>query len=223
MKMLRILSVLVASALMSLSVVSAQADLLPGDWESSEEYHYGDAAWATHRKLPQLPGNWHTGWISLEDNDDMVVGAEYHWSCPAGVTPPQPRPFAVPAATTCTLRAMFDLQGDRWGDPRRDLVITYDHAGDTLSFRGIAIVLNGGAQVGERPYNVTVHGVGESTVTESESDVNGYLWAERDERWDTTEVSGRIGKISLSSPRVTVYPGVLVLMESACCLPSSGS
>ena len=71
---------------------SAQADPPPG-WGPGEyglEADFADIGWTYRGWYDGLPGNVHTGYVNVEEDDDVLTVELNNWFCPSGATPPGP-------------------------------------------------------------------------------------------------------------------------------------
>jgi hypothetical protein len=106
---------LAAAALLS-GAGAAHADPPPG-WDPGEwgvEYDFADVSWMHHGRYNDALGNWHTGWLTVEEDDDGVTGEVIDWWCPAGVEPPTA--YDPDQTTTCTRKGYLWLEYIDWWD-----------------------------------------------------------------------------------------------------------
>ena len=110
----------------------AHADPPPG-WAPGEfglEYDYADIGWTHRGWYDGTAGNVHTGWVNVEEDDDVLTVELNDWFCPAGATPPSPADSRdVP--TACKWRSGKFVNYIQWWD-----VATFDHRRDKLIVRG---------------------------------------------------------------------------------------
>jgi hypothetical protein len=80
-------------ALVALLAAAGTAQAAPPlGWQPEEgsgvEYDLADVSWAHQGHFDGRLGNWHTGYLNVEEDDDGVTGDLYDWRCPPGVQPP---------------------------------------------------------------------------------------------------------------------------------------
>lgn len=108
---------------------AAQADPPPG-WEPGEgavEYDFADLGWTHHGWYPGQRGNWHTGQLTFEEDDDGITGQLLDWRCPAGAQPPSPYD-PDQESDDCTLKNSRWLEYIQFYD-----VATIDQASDRMT------------------------------------------------------------------------------------------
>ncbi|HSS68063.1 MAG TPA: hypothetical protein VLK34_05885 [Nocardioidaceae bacterium] len=152
----------------------AQAAPPPG-WTGDDggvEYDLADVTWTHHGRYPGELGNWHTGYLNVEEDDDGVTGWLIDWRCPDGVQPPS----ATDADQTSVCKQKGNLWLENFQDwdsakldfarNRMDLDIDVD------AYDGIV-----GDYVRSVRIDIVLKGLGKSTVT---SDQSGEIldWSE---------------------------------------------
>ena len=111
---------------------AAQADPPPG-WEPGEyglEADFGNVEWTYRGWYDGVPGNVHTGYLNVEEDDDGLTVSLNNWFCPSGATPPGPYE-PRPAATTCKWRSGKFVNSSEWWD-----VADFNHARNELTVEG---------------------------------------------------------------------------------------
>ena len=111
---------------------SAQADPPPG-WEPGEigwEADFADIGWTFRGWYDGVPGNVHTGYLNVEEDDDVLKIWLNNWFCPSGATPPHP--YDTPdVATTCKWRSGKYVSYIDWWD-----VADFNQARNKLTVQG---------------------------------------------------------------------------------------
>jgi len=110
---------------------SAQADPPPG-WGPGEyglEADFADIGWTYRGWYDGLPGNVHTGYVNVEEDDDVLTVELNNWFCPSGAAPPGP--YDAPTATTCKWRSGKFVNYGQWWD-----VADFNHARNKLTVKG---------------------------------------------------------------------------------------
>jgi hypothetical protein len=160
---LAIIAITTAGALVGAGS-SAHADPPPG-WEPGPggvEYDLGDVAWVHEGRYAGVAGNWHTGWLTVEEDDDGLTGELYDWQCPAGVTPPDPNRNPE---TTCTLRGYRYVDYAQYYDVAR-----FNQKLNRLVVHGDYPVFDANYEpVGTVRIDLTIKGMGDPEVTIDES------------------------------------------------------
>jgi hypothetical protein len=111
---------------------SAQADPPPG-WEPGEyglEADFADIGWTHRAWYDGVPGNVHTGYVNVEEDDDVLTVELNNWFCPSGVTPPGPYDDRN-VATNCKWRSGKFVNYFQWWD-----VADFNQALDKLTVQG---------------------------------------------------------------------------------------
>lgn len=105
----RVLAVgtLLAAATMA-GAGAAQADP-PKGWQPGTEYDYGRIVFTQKGWFPDRPGNYHTGDVEIEEDDDGVTGFLQDWRCTGDAVPPQPY-SNTPVDPRCKLKRSVGLQ-----------------------------------------------------------------------------------------------------------------
>lgn len=74
----------------------------PSGWGPGQygvEYDFAGFDWIHHGHYHGIAGNWHTGWVNVEEDDDGITGDLVDWRCPRHVVPPSP--YDDPTGTRC--------------------------------------------------------------------------------------------------------------------------
>ncbi len=83
----------------------------PAGWEPGQygvEYDFGDLGWVHHGHYVHTAGNWHTGWLNVEEDDDGLTGGLLDWQCPHDAVPPGP--YDDVTGTPCVLIGSRDIE-----------------------------------------------------------------------------------------------------------------
>lgn len=97
-----------AAAALTAGAGSAHADP-PKGWQPGTEYDYGRIIFTQHGWFKDRPGNYHTGDIEVEEDDDGVTGFLADWRCTEDAVPPQPY-SNDPVDPRCKLKQAVGLQ-----------------------------------------------------------------------------------------------------------------
>lgn len=192
------LTVVAASAIAGMG--AAQADPPPG-WEPGQygvEYDLADIGWTHPGHYAGVPGNWHTGWINVEEDDDGVTGTLLDWRCPAGVEPPGPyAPSGEP--TRCTLKGSRWLEYIQYYD-----VATIDQARDRMTVNlDVPVYVDGFEPDGTVRVDLVIKGLGDPEITSDESgEVLDYT-----EVFDTVRARGKVDGHRVRGPNTTQEDG----------------
>ena len=177
----------------------AQADIPPG-WEPgpshlSFEADFGDVTWKHQGFYAGVAGNWHTGWVNVEEDDDVLTAELIDWKCPAGVEPPAPG-TGTGAAGACKVKRYQWVSYIDHPD-----VATFNHKRDRLVLRGDfpATGLND-EPAGTVHFDLYLEGVGEPEVTTDTS--TGTLYHE--EYWWQALLRGTIDGHGLAGHGTTL-------------------
>jgi hypothetical protein len=112
---------------------AAKADPPPG-WEpgpDSIEYDFADLGWVHKGFYSGVAGNWHTGWLNVEEDDDGLTGELVDWRCPAGVEPPAPIIGSYTVDTPCKVKRLQVIEYIQYYD-----VAWFNQTRDRLVLRG---------------------------------------------------------------------------------------
>jgi hypothetical protein len=173
---------------------AAQADPPPG-WGPGEfgvEYDLADVIWSHHGRYDDALGNWHTGWLTVEEDDDGVTGELIDWRCPDGVEPPTG--FAG-QPTTCKQKGYVWLEYIQFWD-----VAHFDQALNRLDVRLDAPAYDEDyTPVGTVRIDVVIKGVGTSEIT---SDESGEI-LDFSEIWNDTKSWGHVDGHRVRGPNTT--------------------
>jgi hypothetical protein len=124
------IAILATGAVMGLGT-TAKADPPPG-WKPGPNaftLDLGNVQWVHKGWYSGVPGNWHTGWLNVEEDDDILTGGLVDWWCPAGAEPPDEG--LHPGATGCTVRVFQGIEYIQWWDVAR-----FNQKQDRLTIRG---------------------------------------------------------------------------------------
>ena len=192
---LAIIAITASGALMGAGA-AAQADPPPG-WEPGE---YGlrptsATQWVHQGRYADAPGNFHTGWVNVEEDDDVLTGSLADWWCPAGVTPPL---YGIDG-TECKLKGSTWIEYIQYWD-----VAKFNYTRDRLSLHGDwpTIDIDGNA-TGTVRIDLTFQGLGEPDETIDESgEFLGYS-----EYFNDARATGKVDGHSVGGSRTTQYGG----------------
>ncbi len=141
---------------------------VPGDF--GNEYDFGTVYWTHHGRYADAPGNWHTGTLTIEEDDDGITGGLYDWNCPAGAKPPR---AGAPSTNTCTLARGRYLDSVFGGDPGFDLA-QFDQAHNRLtSHRDVSVFDLNDVRLGTVRVDLTFQGIGKPTDSLFRTVTNG--------------------------------------------------
>jgi hypothetical protein len=184
---------------------AAKADIPPG-WvpgPDSVEADFGDTVWVHQGFYPGVAGNWHTGWLNIEEDDDVLTAELVDWKCPAGAQPPSS--YGQP--TTCKVKRYQWVSYFQYYD-----VATFNQKRDRLVLRGDfpATGLNG-EPAGTVNFDVYFQAVGTPTVTSNTS--TGTL--DYSESWSNARLVGKIDGHGLAGHGTTqLYGNTSFYVES---------
>jgi hypothetical protein len=179
--------------------VAAQADPPPG-WGPGDygvEYDLGDVAWMHHGRYDATLGNWHTGYLNIEEDDDGITGWLIDWRCPDGVKPPT----AIDPDQTSVCKQKGGVYFD-------NLVISdsakldFAHNRMDLNIDTDGYDLVSGDYVRPVRVDIVLKGRGASTIT---SDESGEIldWTEI---WYDVKAWGRVDGHRIAGPNTTTDP-----------------
>jgi hypothetical protein len=163
---------------------AAQADPPPG-WEPGDggvEYELADTIWSHHGRYDGHLGNWHTGWVNIEEDDDVLTGELVDWWCPAGVEPPTA--YSPDPDTPCKQRGELWLEYIQYFD-----VATFDQARNRLDVHmDVPAYVDGIDPAGTVRVDLMMRGRGVPTVQSDDSnDILTYS-----EFWYDVKTWGRV-------------------------------
>jgi hypothetical protein len=177
--------------------VAAHADPPPG-WGPGDygvEYDLADVAWTHHGHYDGTLGNWHTGYLNIEEDDDGVTGWLTDWRCPDGIKPPaatdpdQTSLCRQKGGTSFENIQFYDSAKLDFARDRMDLNITADGYDANDNVRPVRI-------------DIVLKGLGKSTIT---SDESGEIldWTEI---WYDVKAWGRVDGHRIAGPNTTTNP-----------------
>lgn len=176
----------------------------PAGWGPGEyglQADFADVAWTHQGRYEGVRGNWHTGWINIEEDDDVITGSLADWWCPAGAQPPGPYD-PDQQSTDCKLRSSHWLEYIQYWD-----VATFDHATNRLRVdMDVPSDADGdGEYEGTVRVDLVISGVGKPVVTK---DTSGEI-LDYGEAWTTTKTWGRVDGHRVRGPGTVQEQGRL--------------
>jgi hypothetical protein len=167
----------------------------PGDY--GVEYDLADVAWTHHGHYSGSLGNWHTGYLNVEEDDDGITGWTYDWRCPDGVEPP--------AATDSDQTSQCTMKGSLWFENFQDwdsakLDFTRNRMDVNIDADGYDGVT--GDYVRPVRIDIVLKGLGTSTIT---SDQSGEIldWTEI---WYNVKTWGHVDGHRIAGPNTETQP-----------------
>jgi hypothetical protein len=177
---------------------SAQADPPPG-WEpgaSGTQADFADVGWTHQGRYQGMRGNWHTGYVNVEEDDDVLTVVLNDWWCPRGVTPPSPYQDAT-VDTRCTRKSGKEITYYDWWD-----VADFDQARNRLTVRGN---FTDSVDTDTVRLDLAIQGKGRPAVTQDTS--NGLLYYS--EVFENVHATGRVDGHRVDGPRTTQEDGMI--------------
>lgn len=165
---------------------AAQADPPPG-WgpgQDGVEYDFADTAWSHHGRYDDHLGNWHTGWVNVEEDDDGITGELYDWWCPAGVQPPTY--YTPDPDTACKVKGSMWLEYFQYFD-----VASFDQARNRLEVHMDVPAYVDGADEATTTVRLDLFIRGRGAPAVESDDSSGYLYY--GESWTDAKTWGRVG------------------------------
>jgi hypothetical protein len=179
---------------------AARADVPPG-WvpgPNSYEADFGDATWVHHGFYAGRAGNVHTGWVNVEEDDDVLTAELIDWKCPAGAEPPAPG-TGTAGAGACKVKRYQWVSYIQYYD-----VATFNQKRDRLRLSGdFAAVDQNDQPAGTVSFNLYLEGVGAPTVSSTVTE--GTLHHE--ESWSEARLFGKIDGHGLAGRNTTQLSG----------------
>ena len=197
-----VLATLLAAGALAGASPAARADVPPG-WQpgglNSFEADFGDARWTHQGFYPGVAGNWHTGWVNVEEDDDVLTAQLIDWKCPAGAQPPAPLTWFPGQATACKVkRYQWVSVLDPWN------IATFNQKRDRLRLQGSHPAVDHLDQpAGTVTFDLYLEAVGQPTVTSDTA--GGTLWYE--EAWSQARLFGTIDGHGLAGSGTTLHSG----------------
>lgn len=187
----RLLSIGTLSAAALLGVAgsgpAALADV-PGGWvpgETGFQADFGDARWVHEGFYAGQPGNWHSGWVNVEEDDDGFHATLIDWRCPEGARPPTMLDWRLGQTYDCTAQRMRFVE---FLDYDPDIGV-FNQKRDRLLARGeYAATDENGEPAGTVRVDLKLTAVGEPQVTRDIT--KGKMFYE--EYWPEATLSGKI-------------------------------
>lgn len=168
----------------------AHADI-PDGWVPGDdgiEYDFGFTSWMHQGRYADTLGNWHTGYITVEEDDDGITGELQDWYCKGTAQPPKPGSTSTPNGR-CTLKK------SRWLDtidqPVGLEMSTFKHQRNVLRVNLTVDAYDTylGDRVGSVPINIGIRAIGApDEVSESGSGSSLYFH----ESYGTTKSWGTV-------------------------------
>jgi len=189
----------VLAAAMTTGAGSAHADP-PSGWEGADQFDYGRIMFTQPGWFAGRPGNFHTGDVEAEEDDDGMTGFISDWFCRGDARPPAPY-SSDPVDPRCKLKQTTGLMD--LSDPAFSL-LTYDHVHDraTIHLDVDTVDPDTWERTGEVRIDLTIKGVGDPVVTMQP----GVFY----EEWfyDVT-ARGTVDGIRISKAKTVIHSGAL--------------
>jgi hypothetical protein len=165
------------------------------------EYDFGHVSWTQHGTHAYAPGNWHTGDVTVEEDDDGITGPVTDWTCPRGDTPPAYPWSQTPSKCKVARYQWIDTTGQPIGV---DGLSSFDQRKNQLIVRGDfwAWDMNDNRN-GTVHLDLVFQAVGSPVVRKDVYGTAPDELLDYSESWSKANVWGRVNGLRVNGPGTT--------------------